>query len=147
MYVSSMVASQRYNSEGSQNIEICMQSWPKVFKGLGLQRVRQRGGGGWDLLEDERRQCLIKKAYSAMHMGLMGEKVIPGNSSLPGTVPLSNVNFVYKCRFPLQMENFFLFSDFLLSAVFPNNHYAKEAYFSVAYSITPHFITASIKCR
>ena len=68
-----------------------------MLKGLGLQRVRQRGGHGWDLLEDDRRQCLIKKAYSAMPVGLMGEKVIPGNSSLSATVPLSNVNFVYKC--------------------------------------------------
>lgn len=80
-------------------------------------------------------------------ISLLCGKVICSNSSLPGAGPLSNVNLLYKCRFPLQIDNFYsVFKASPVSAVSPNNWYAKEAYFRVAYSATPHFITASVKC-
>lgn len=56
----------------------------------------------------------------------------------------TNRNFFYKCKFPLQKENLCtVFRAFPASAatqwyLTQNNPYAKEAYFAVAYSGTPH---------
>ena len=60
------------------------------------------------------------------HVSLSDEKVITGNSFLPGAGPLSNV--------PLQKGNFYsVFRASPVSALSQNNSYAKEAYFGVVY--------------
>lgn len=46
--------------------------------------------------EGDKRKYLICKGSPARGIHLSGEKVICGNRSLPGTDPLSNVNFPYK---------------------------------------------------
>lgn len=82
--------------------------------------LRVRGGG--NLQEDERRKWLVSKGYPTLQIRLSGEKAVSGNSSLPGRGPLSNVNFPYKCRFPLQKGKFYsAFRSSAVSAVSWNN--------------------------
>lgn len=52
-------------------------------------------------------------------------------------------DFLYRCKFPLQRNNFCLFSGLLLCLLFlkiisSNNPYANEAYFGVKYSAAFH---------
>lgn len=52
-------------------------------------------------LEGEKRKCLTNK--------MSGAKMISSNTSLPGRGTLSDVNFLYECRFPLWKVTFDLF--------------------------------------
>lgn len=49
---------------------------------------------------------MVKKDYPAMQVSLSNEKVITGNSILPGTGSLYNVNFSYKRVTPTLLHCF-----------------------------------------
>lgn len=81
---------------------------------------------------------MVSKGCPALQIRLSGEKVVPGNSSFPGTGPLSNVNFPINVGFHYKNVTFTQFSEFLclqfLETITQNNPYAEEADFRVAYS-------------
>ena len=60
-----------------------------------------------------------------MLISLSSEKIISRNSSLPGVGSISNVDFLYKCRFLLQKGISTLFSELLLYLQFLKNNQFK----------------------
>ena len=62
---------------------------------VGVVGFRGNSQGG------ERRKCLVSEGYPAMQESVSGKKIISCNSSLPSTGPRSELDFLYKCRFPL----------------------------------------------
>ena len=86
---------------------------------MGLQRGKVNS---WLV---EKRKCLVNKGCPAVLISLSSEKIISRNSSLPGVGSISNVDFLYKCRFLLQKGISTLFSELLLYLQFLKNNQFK----------------------
>lgn len=63
----------------------------------------------------------MSKVYPALPLSLLGEKVFSPNGSLPGTGPLSNVNFLSRRRFPFPQGKLSVFRAASGSAITQNN--------------------------
>ena len=120
-------APQRYEAQKEARLQRLIYH-PEARKGIGV----------WDFKAGEtshgtmrREKCMVNKSCTARQINFSGEKMISDKSFLPATSPLSNVNFIYKCRFPLQKGNF-VFRASPMSVVSQDDSQAKEAYFGVA---------------